>query len=114
MSATTDWVEGYIRAWASDDPVDIRALFTADAEYAGRPYREPIRGIEAIEDYWISEEEPSEPVFEWELVAESDGVGVVKATTDYPGAQKYWNLWIIRFADDGRATRFEEWWMTED
>lgn len=114
MSTTTNWVEGYVRAWLSDDPIDIRAIFTDDAEYLTRPFRDPIVGIAAIEEFWISEEEPSVPAFEWEFVAESDGVGVVRATTDYPGAQKYWNLWIIRFAEHGRASRFEEWWMTED
>lgn len=31
------WLDRYLIAWQSNDPDDIRALFTEDATYAGGP-----------------------------------------------------------------------------
>ena len=33
---------------------------------------------------------------------------------DYPADKLYDNLWVIRLAPDGRATRFTEWYMERD
>ena len=33
----TTWIEGYVRAWNSNDPDDIGSLFTMDAEYSTAP-----------------------------------------------------------------------------
>ena len=38
------WVDGYVRAWNSNDPAAIGALFTEDAAYHTEPYGEPWRG----------------------------------------------------------------------
>lgn len=35
----TTWVDGYVRAWASNDPDDIGRLFTDDATYYTAPFR---------------------------------------------------------------------------
>jgi hypothetical protein len=35
------WVEGYVRAWNSNDPAAIGALFSEDAAYHTEPYGEP-------------------------------------------------------------------------
>ena len=45
----TDWMNGYLRAWDSNAPDDIRALFTDDAEleFVGIPVG-PFRGRAAI------------------------------------------------------------------
>ena len=34
--------------------------------------------------------------------------------TDYPAEKLYDNLWVIRLAPDGRASRFTEWYMARD
>lgn len=49
MSRTRTWLDGYITAWTSKNPDDVRAIFTDDAEYLFRPDDpEPARGIDAI------------------------------------------------------------------
>lgn len=59
------WIAAYERAWASDDPQDIAALFTEDAEYFTAPYRDAITPRDAIVEWWRAEEEPSDPTFAW-------------------------------------------------
>ena len=108
-----NWITGYERAWASDDPADIAALFTEDAEYFTAPHRDAITPRDAIVEWWRAETEPAEPTFAWGLVALTDETAVVQGRTVYPGAETYLNLWIIRFAPDGRACSFTEWFMEE-
>ena len=37
MSKTRIWLDGYLAAWSSKDPADVRAIFTDEAEYWFRP-----------------------------------------------------------------------------
>lgn len=113
MSKTRNWLDGYVRAWKSKDPADVRALFTADAEYWFRPDDDgPVRGADAIVRMWVEGSEPTEPVFELDVLVEDDRVGIITGWVDYPGHERYRNLWEVHFGDDGRARRFVEWYMT--
>jgi hypothetical protein len=112
MTKTSDWLAGYIRAWETKDPADVRAIFTDDAEYWYRPNdAEPVRGIDAIIEAW-GEPEPTEPVHDLSVLIENDELGIVTGTVDYPGHQTYTNLWEVWLAPDGRARKFVEWFMT--
>jgi hypothetical protein len=111
LQAVTRWVEGYQRAWESNDPDDIGALFTDGAEYFTAPYRKPIAGRSSIIDDWIErKDEPGETQFEWHPVVITDELAIVEGTTRYPD-QTYSNLWVIQLDPSGRCTRFVEWWM---
>lgn len=111
MSQTRQWLDGYIRAWRSKSADDVRAIFTDDAEYWFRPDDpDPVRGIDAIVEMW-SEPEPTEPDHDLEVLIENDQLGIVTGHVDYPGHQRYSNLWEVHFAPDGRAARFVEWFM---
>lgn len=111
MTRTSDWLAGYEKAWRSKDPDDVRALFTEDAEYWFRPDDpEPVRGIDGIVEMW-SEDEPTAPEYELDVLIENDDLGIIRGWVDYPGHQKYSNLWEVHFAPDGRAQRFVEWFM---
>lgn len=112
MSKTREWLVGYLRAWKSNDPDDVRAIFTTEAEYWFRPDDpDPVRGIEAIVRMWTQEPEPTEPVIALDVLVEDETVGVVTGSVDYPGHQLYRNMWEIHFGEDGRAQRFVEWYM---
>lgn len=110
------WVGLYTRAWESNDPADIRALFTDDAEYRPRPYVAPWRGHAEIVDGWLeARDEPGDARFAWTPVVSTDEIGVLEGTTEYTrSGGTYSNLWVIRFAPDGRATSFTEWWMEQE
>jgi len=109
-----EWIEGYKRAWASNAPHDIRALFTDDATYLTSPTSEPRAGIDAIVDGWIEDaDQPGDFTFDYEVLSDDGALALVQGVTEYvtPRSQTYDNLWVIRFAPDGRATEYTEWYM---
>lgn len=110
----TAWVNAYVRAWNSNDPADIRALFTDDATYRTEPFATPWRGHQEIVDKWLSiKDEPGDAQFTWQPLAVTADVATIQGETVYrsPREQTYSNLWVIRLAADGRCAEFTEWWM---
>ena len=106
------WLDGYIRAWASKDPADVRAIFTDDAEYRFRPDDpDPVRGIDAIVRMWGEPESPN-PQHDLRVLIEDERLAIITGTVIYPDHASYVNLWEVHLADDGRARRFVEWFMT--
>lgn len=111
-ATVVEWVEGYRRAWDSNEPDDIRALFTENAEYSTEPWAPPWRGHKGIVDAWLeARDEPGDTTFEWELVAVDGDTAVIRALTDYVFESTYYNVWLIRFGNGGRADSFTEWYM---
>ncbi|MFI7634967.1 nuclear transport factor 2 family protein [Nonomuraea sp. NPDC049400] len=108
------WVEGYVRAWNSNDPDEISALFTEDALYYTEPHNPPWEGRDEIVSQWLGrQDKPGEARFEWQPVSVTDEVSVIQGVTTYPD-KTYSNLWVIRFVPDGRCREFTEWWMRQD
>jgi uncharacterized protein (TIGR02246 family) len=107
------WLRGYVRAWNSNDPSDIAALFTEDAAYFTEPYATPWHGREQIVEQWIAnKDEPGETEFRWQALTVGPGLAIVQGTTDYRTPPRtYSNLWVIRLDPAGRCTEFTEWWM---
>ena len=69
LNQLTNWINGYVRAWNTNDPADIGALFTGDAEYYTTPYRPPWRGRDQIIRDWLDRaDRPGETNFEWRPV----------------------------------------------
>jgi uncharacterized protein (TIGR02246 family) len=113
ISGVTRWVDGYVRAWNSNDPDEIGALFTDDAEYYTAPFSPPWRGREQVVAGWLGrKDEPGETTFDWHPVVVADEVAIIEGTTTYPD-QTYSNLWVIRLDADGRCREFTEWWMEQ-
>ncbi len=111
LNRVSAWIEGYVRAWNSNDATDIGALFTEHAEYYTAPFDPPWRGREQIIERWLAnKDEPGETTFDWRPVSITDEVAIIEGTTTYPD-QTYSNLWVIRLDVDGRCGHFTEWWM---
>lgn len=107
-----EWMAGYLRAWRGNDADEIGALFTDDAVYLTAPDAEPRRGREAIVAGWLDDADaPGEWTFDWWVLHEGSDVAFVEGRTEYPAERDYLNLWVVRFADDGRATEFTEWYL---
>lgn len=104
------WVAGYEAAWRDGDLDAVGDLFTGDATYLRSPYEPPDVGIDAIRAFWL---EDDDEVFTLaaEPVAVDGRTAVVRALVRYgdPVSREYTDLWVLRFADDGRVERFEEW-----
>jgi uncharacterized protein (TIGR02246 family) len=107
------WVEGYVRAWNSNDPAAIGDLFTEDAAYYTEPYSEPWRGRDVIVRRWLErKDEPGETEFRWHPLVVTAEVAVVQGTAVYSHPPRvYSNLWVLRLDPEGRCAEFTEWWM---
>lgn len=113
------WLDGYLRAWRSDDPGEIAALFTEDAIYSPFPWPRGgdryWRGRDLIVEKWIGHGDSKvDWRFQHEILAVEGDTAVVQGWTFYPPTETepetaYANIWLLRFADDGRAREFAEW-----
>jgi ketosteroid isomerase-like protein len=108
-----DWVARYERAWRAAGTEPLGELFTEDATYRMSPYEEPFVGLARIAEMWDAEREGPDEAFGMtsEIVAVDGDTAVVRVEVSYgdPVDREYRDLWVIRFADDGRALAFEEW-----
>lgn len=109
----SDWVAAYQRAWRTPGTETLTTIFTENATYRQAPYHEPVRGLTAIARMWEGEREGSDEVFGMtsEVVAVDGDTAVVRVEVRYgdPVTEEFRDLWIARFADDGRCQAFEEW-----
>jgi ketosteroid isomerase-like protein len=104
------WVAGYEHAWRNGDREAVTRLFTDDARYRPSPYEEPEVGHAAIQAFWLEDEGTTFTVTA-EPVAVEGRTAVVRLEVHYlePRRQEYRDLWVLRFAEDGRVEDFEEW-----
>jgi hypothetical protein len=107
------WVAAYEQAWRTIGTESLRDLFTEGASYRMSPYEEPSVGLERIGDLWERERQGPDEEFEitYEIVAVEADTAVVRVEVQYgpPDRSQYRDLWIVRFAADGRCREFEEW-----
>jgi ketosteroid isomerase-like protein len=107
------WIAAYERVWRAPGVSELASLFADDAVYSTGPYAEPVRGLGAIGTMW--DEERTYPGEEFSMissvVAVDGDVAVARIEVQYtaPRQQAYRDLWIMRFAADGRCREFEEW-----
>lgn len=108
------FLTGYQRAWRSNEPDDIRAIFTPDAEYRTEPWATPWRGHDEIVAEWLeAQDAPDEYTFAGDVAAIHDDTAFIEGTTRYTTGRVYRNFWVVSLADDGRARSFTEWFMKE-
>ncbi len=111
------WMQGYLRAWASNDPKEIGRLFAEEARYYTAPYRQPWTGRQGIVSGWLGrKDEPGTYEFRHEILGISGRRGFVRGWTTYYGEPQrvYSNLWVVELNDMGKCEVFTEWWMLED
>jgi ketosteroid isomerase-like protein len=106
-------MERYIRAWNSNDPDEIGALFTDDALYYTEPFTPPWRGRAEIIERWLArKDKPGQATFEWHPLVVTPEVAIITGTARYKEPPSvYSNLWVLRLDPDGRCREFTEWWM---
>jgi ketosteroid isomerase-like protein len=109
-AAVAAWVAGYESAWRADDLSAVESLFTDDARYRASPYEPDLVGHDAIRGFW-PEEEGTGFTMSSALIALDGSTAVVRVLVRYeqPREQEYTDLWLLRFAADGRVEDFEEW-----
>jgi tRNA (guanine37-N1)-methyltransferase len=115
-TAVEDWLGRYVSAWGSNDPAEIGALFTEDAEYFTAPHRQPWRGRDEIVREWLArKDEPGTWTFEHQIEGVDGDTAFVRGWTEYtdadPDPGPFSNMWQIRLAPDGRCSLYVEWWV---
>ncbi len=112
-SEVEKWVEGYIRAWNSNDPAEIGELFHVDGIYHTGPFDAPWEGREGIVKGWLErKDEPGSFEFEYQVLAVEGNLGILEGLTRYKDPPLiYSNIWTIRLDGEGRCVEFKEWWM---
>jgi hypothetical protein len=111
-----EWMDGYVLAWSSNERTHIESLFTEDAVYDPQTAGGEWEGIDDIVTRWqeMGDDEDNWD-FEWLPLVETDDLAIVTARTRYFEPElTYRNLFIIRFADDGRCSDFTEWYIEEE
>jgi hypothetical protein len=117
MATAAAWLDNYVAAWKSYDPRAIGDLFSENAEYLYGPYGEPVRGREAIVANWLEyRDKPNTYEAHYSPVAVEGNVAVANGRSRYTHEDgsfrtEYDNIFVIHFDDEGRCTRFCEWFM---
>lgn len=118
-----DWLDRYIAAWRANERAPIEALFTEDIVYRYRPYESHPHdeGIDAVVEAWLGDtrDEPDawdaayEPFAVEGDRAVATGWSRYRATAEEP-ERTYHNVFLMRFAPDGRCAEFIELYMLEE
>jgi hypothetical protein len=113
------WLDRYVAAWKSYDPQAIGDLFSEDATYRYHPEDEPLRGRDAIVASWLEDtDDPGAYDARYESLAIDGENHVASGWTRYftkagDLRDEYWNIYLVHFDHDGRATSFTEWWIQD-
>jgi hypothetical protein len=111
------WLDRYVDAWRSYDPVAIGDLFSDDAGYSYHGGSDRTEGRAAIVASWL--ESPDAPG-SWEAtyapLAIDGETHVARGETRYVDADgslrdAYSNIFVCAFDADGRCRSFEEWFV---
>lgn len=116
--AVEDWVERYEQLWRTPSTNRLVELFDPAATYLPSPWARPLVGLDAIARFWEDERDGADEEFAMssDVIAVDGDVAVVRVSVEYadPGADRWRDLWVLRFAADGRCRSFEEWPFAPD
>jgi SnoaL-like domain len=116
-AAVETWIAGYERVWRTPGTDRLGELFTDDIEYRASPWAPAVSGLDALAQFWDSERVSADEPFEMrsDIVAVEGNTAVVRVSVDYTATGNRWrDLWVLEFADDGRCRDFEEWPFAPD
>jgi uncharacterized protein (TIGR02246 family) len=117
-SAVEKWVADYERVWRTPGTEVLAEIFAPDASYLPSPWAKSIDGLEAIAQFWEAERDGADEEFTMssDIVAVDGPTAVVRVFVEYgsPGSGPWRDLWVLRFAEDGRCSSFEEWPFAPD
>ena len=116
------WLDAYVAAWKSYDRTQIAALFSDDVAYRYRPYDEPVRGRDAVVEWWLSEgghagapTRNPEGTYDatYRTIAVDGDVAVATGYSSYVAARggPIDKCFVMRFDTAGKCSEFTEWYI---
>ncbi len=112
-AAVEKWVADYERLWRTPGTELLPELFVPDASYLPSPWAQSVDGLDAIALFWEAERDSPDEEFTMssDVVAVEGRTAVVRVFVEYGarGRRSWRDLWVLRFAEDGRCSAFEEW-----
>jgi ketosteroid isomerase-like protein len=119
--AVVEWLARYIAVWRSGDDSRVAELFTEDAAYHADPFAAALHGIAEIAEFWgISGDAPDAFEAEYEPLTVSGDLAIATGFSRYFDESRshiereYGNIFVLRFAPDGRCSEYREWYMLRD
>jgi uncharacterized protein (TIGR02246 family) len=115
-NAFTSWLDAYGQAWERRDPQAAAALFAEDGTYQVTPFVEPMRGRQAILDYWTHIAQTEQNIqFGYEILAVTPDHGVARWWSSFlivpPGLRtKLDGIFLASLDENGRCRSLREWW----
>jgi uncharacterized protein (TIGR02246 family) len=113
------WLEAYGKSWRNRDPQAAAELFTEDGTYQVTPFVEPLRGRQAIFEYWSHVAETQRDIqFGYEILAVTEEAGIARWWASFlivpQGLQTQLDgIFLIALDADGRCQSLREWWHKE-
>ena len=117
-TAVEKWVADYERVWRTPGTGLLAELFEPAASYLPSPWAQTLEGLDAIARFWEAERVSPDEEFTMSsevLMVDADRA-VVRVMVGYGAqARRPWrDLWLLRFAENGRCSSFEEWPFAPD
>jgi hypothetical protein len=112
-----DWLDRYVAAWKSYNPDDIAELFSDDIVYKYHPLDEGTIGRDEVVKDWVdNKDDEGRYDAQYEPAAIDGDTYVAKGHSDYFDENgklrdQYFNIYLIKFDGEGRATEFIEYWI---
>jgi len=110
------WLDAYGRAWEARDAEAAAGLFAEDGTYQVTPFVEPLRGRQAILDYWREVARTEEYIrFGCEILSVTPEYGTAHWWASFvrvpPGTPtKLDGIFLITLDASGLCTSLREWW----
>ncbi len=110
------WLDSYRRAWESRDPQAAADLFAEEGTYQVTPFVEPMRGKQAILQYWTKVAQTEQNIqFGYEILAVTPDHGIARWWASFvivpQGLQtKLDGIFLITLSENGRCCSLREWW----
>jgi ketosteroid isomerase-like protein len=112
-----EWLVAYRAAWRSGDAEAVTALFADDAQYYETPFAEPMRGRDAIAQYWTAGPAGAQRDVEvsFQPLAVVDGLGIARWHASFVRRRSGRSVELdgclmAEFAGPGTCAVFREWW----
>ena len=115
------WLEAYRLAWEARDPEAVGRLFAEGATYQETPFTEPLRGCEAIRQYWseVVAAAQEQIRFGYEVLAVAEDSAIAHWWASFVrvptrGQVSLDGIFLLTFDTAGRCRGLREWWVRKE